>query len=274
MKITDHLAAQMLSRRARAGREAVAKAEREVTTGRRVNQPSDDPTAYATGLRARDGSRRAAEHRASADRGTEMLDAAASALDRGHELLSRARALAMTQSAPTSTAASRGAAAAELDAMRTELTRLRATEVHGEPVFVAANAARRIEVGPGVMATTSSNGDAAFAGPIDLDATLSGLASELRAGQGDAARARIDTLVSGLRQLEGGIAETGAQRATLALSAHLAEEAETRFEESLNDALGADPVRSMSSLMARETALRTSLEVGARLMRPMLADKL
>lgn len=273
MKVTDRLAGYTLSRRVRVGREAVAKAEREVSTGRRVSLPSDDPNAYAAGLRAHAGARRAGEHKATAARGVEMLDAAAAALERGHELLSRARALAMTQSGPTATAAARSAAALELDGMRAELSRLRATEMHGEPVFVAASGARRVEVGPNVMASSSVDGDSAFAGAVDLDAVLAGLATELRAGQGDAARARVDTLASGLRQLETSIAEAGAQRATMELSGRLADEAAARFEETMNDALAADPVSAMTTFMAREVALRTSLEVGARLMRPVLADK-
>jgi hypothetical protein len=51
-----------------------------------------------------------------------------------------------------------------------------------------------------------------------------------------------------------------------------AEAAESAAELAKHAAIAADPVRAMAELLAQETALRTSLEVGARLLKPVLVD--
>ena len=161
-----------------------------------------------------------------------------------------------------------------MESLRQSVARLRAEQSQGEPVFLATGRERRVEVGPGVLAVASLDGDAAFAGTVDLEATLAGLASDLRADDAAAVRGRIDALEGGLRQVEASIAEAGARRASLAVARQVAERAAAAVDAAVTKALGADMVQSMSDLAAAEASLRAALEVGTRTLRPMLLDQI
>lgn len=274
MKITDRLAAEALARRVQQGREDVSRLQTEITTGRRVNAPSDDAAAYSTALRTKDAIRRTAVHKSLIDTGGGMLDAASNALSSAHDLMSRARELAISGSTPSATPESRAAAAAELDSIVAGLDKLRRTESNGERVFTAAGHGRRLEVGPGVSGPASVDGDAAFDGGVDLAATVASLAADLRSGDAVTARTRADTLSSGLRQLEGSIATAGASRSMMDLAKNAAEQADFALQNQLQAGIGADTVRAMAELSAKETTLRASLQVGAQLLTPVLANKI
>jgi flagellar hook-associated protein 3 FlgL len=272
MKVSDRLATQLLAARVRQGRASVDRAQAEVASGRRVAAPSDDPTAYTRALSADAISARAREHRLGIEQGASMLDAALSALDGAHDLVARARELVQTAASPAATTQGREAVAREIEGIRESLRRLRQTEALGEGVFTATGRDRRIEVSPGVTGTASVDGDAAFAGGVDLDALMGELATAARAGDTTTLRARIDTTTGGLRQLETAIATAGASRAQMDVAGRAAEAAESAAELAKHAAIAADPVRAMAELLAQETALRTSLEVGARLLKPVLVD--
>jgi flagellar hook-associated protein 3 FlgL len=272
--VTDRLALDLLVRRVRDGRARVELAQAQVSSGRRVARPADDPVAYARALGSREAAARASEHAANVARGAAMLDAASGALTEAHEILSRARELAIQAGSDSAGATAREAAAATIDRLRQGLAELRATTSQGEMVFLAAGRERRIEVGPGVVLPASIDGDAVFAGGVDLDATLAALAADMRSGDTAAVRGRLGALAAGLQQVEGGIAEAGARRAAMDIAGQAAERAELALTSDATKAVAADPVRVLGELAASEVALRAALESGLRLVRPILAEKL
>jgi len=274
MKISDRLAAEMLTRRVATGRAAMDRAAAQITSGRRVNAPSDDPAAYALALRLKDAQKRSAEHQAGIERGAGMIDAAAGALSSAHDLVSRARELAISGGSASATPEAREAAAKEIDGIRAEMARLRATQANGEPVFMSGGRERRIEVGPGATSATTLPAETSFGDDVGLDTALENLSNDLRAGRSASARGQVDGLALGLRRIEGGIAAAGAARASLDIAKKVAEKADAMMQTQMNGAIAADPIRAMADLTAQETALRASLEVGTRLMRPILADKI
>jgi flagellar hook-associated protein 3 FlgL len=273
MRISDRLATLLTIQRVRDGRAALDRLRAEVSSGRRVSQPSDDPSAYQSSLGTQEALAQTQEHSANASRGMAMLDAASSALESAHDLLARARELVEMSASDTTTQEARNAAATELDQIRQSLGALRATESQGESVFVAAGHSRRIEVGRGVFIDSAVDGDAVFAGPVNLDSALSSLSTSLRAGDAAAARTGLDTLSSGLQQVENGIGQAGARRASMEIASNAAKQADVALHSQLSDAVSVDPTQAISQLVASEASLQAALQVGTRLLQPVLADK-
>lgn len=115
--------------------ERVARAQREVSTGKRVAKPSDDPDSISAMLQVRAELGRIEQSRVNLNRVKTEVDAAESGLQNAVKLFDRVRALGMAAASGINTALTRQGMADELKSIIERLTGIANTGVDGRSIF-------------------------------------------------------------------------------------------------------------------------------------------
>jgi flagellar hook-associated protein 3 FlgL len=116
--------------------DAIAKLQAQLTSGKTINKPSDDPTGTNAALQARQELAGAVQYARNISDGIGQLDATDSALQNMTKQLQKVRDLTVQVSnAGTQSGASRVAVATEVAGLRASLLGLANTAVQGQPLF-------------------------------------------------------------------------------------------------------------------------------------------
>lgn len=193
--------------------EAIARGQSEISTGKRILAPSDDPMAAAT---IADISRTQADQAVwtrNIDTASSLAASADTNLSSVATDMDRAKELMLTAASGTTSADDRATIATELRSIADEVSSLRTTlDPRGEPLF-RANGALEIPVGPGQQVAAVGARDQIFDSPVDLVATLRAAADA--AVQTDptirsaAITASLSALDSGVQQVANARADQG-----------------------------------------------------------------
>jgi flagellar hook-associated protein 3 FlgL len=311
MRLTNNMVSNRVLSDLQTGYKAMASTQEQVSTGKRVNRPSDDPTAAAQArLRAADleGVLRSKDSVAGAQ---SWLGQAENGLSTVNDILSRAKELTLSAANGSLSQNDRNSIAAEIDQL-TQAAKDAMNAKSGDayifsgtksdaPPYSAAtgdtyqgdtNAVVR-EAGPGVAlqvnpsftpvggGTASLTADALLGGGMGAAdgkvlATLQTLSSHLRSGT-PADIALIGT--SDLQALEANRVAAGDARSMVGATTNRADSAESRLadledatNQSIDDLTGADMVKAITTLTAQQSAYQASLKVGAQIIQPSLVD--
>ena len=135
MRITNNMMAQRQLDGLSLNMAALEKAQARVSTGKRMQSASDDPTA-ATQVMSSDSSLRALEqYRTNVQRATSSATVEDSVLQQVGDLLTRAKELGLAQAAGTSTPESRAVANAEVQQLFQQVVALGNTKFGNEYLF-------------------------------------------------------------------------------------------------------------------------------------------
>jgi flagellar hook-associated protein 3 FlgL len=113
----------------------LARAQREVSTGKRIATPSDDPDSIGAVLQVRAELGRIEQCQTNLSRSKTEVDAAESAVQSAVKLFDRVRSLAMTGASGNNTAMTRQGIAGELKSIIERFAGLANTEVDGRYIF-------------------------------------------------------------------------------------------------------------------------------------------
>src|SRR4051812_44557619 len=116
--------------------DAIAKLQMQLTSGKTINKPSDDPTGTNAALQTRQEMAGATQYARNISDGLGQLDATDSALQGMVKQVQRVRDLAVQASNTGAMSdASRAAIAIEVTGIRESLLGLANTQVQGQPIF-------------------------------------------------------------------------------------------------------------------------------------------
>ena len=119
--------------------QRIIDAQRQVTTGKKLNKPSDDPIAAANSIVERNSISASEQYLRTADGVGSRLSVVDTVLDDILEKLTRAQAVAMAGRGSPTTQVQRDAAAEELRGLKTALLDNLNTKFQGTHVFAGAN---------------------------------------------------------------------------------------------------------------------------------------
>jgi flagellar hook-associated protein 3 FlgL len=230
VRITDALTFDMATRSTAAAREASVEAQNQVSSGTRVQHPSDDP-ATAGLIAAHDltGKRFAAVAQA-AGLASDELAAADGALDSVSTALSRARELAIQFSSAGYPQAQSAMGAQEVKALKDSILSALNTRFGNRYLFGGTQDAtapfdpatgayqgdagtRQVEIAPGVYQQSNVRADLAFAPPagggVNVLDNLTALQTALQANDGPGIRATLDALDASINQTSTARAQAG-----------------------------------------------------------------
>lgn len=287
----------------------LAVTQERASSGLRINRPSDDPAGAARASVVRSEAAAHAQFAKNVDRARARLAAAERALVAASDVMVRARELALQGANGTLDASTRASIAEEVAVLFEELVSAANTRhesgwifagtANGAPAFSIAGSfsggapptvtydgdASEIEVSVGERPTVTvtldgrrvfqgdADGDGVpEAGREDLFAVLGDLWQALTNDDADAVRATLSRLERGQRQLEMERSRLGAFGARLEAAGARLADAKVEDVRLLSATQDADTVQVLSDLVNQETALRATLEVAARTLRPSLLD--
>jgi flagellar hook-associated protein 3 FlgL len=117
MRVTNAGQTQAIIARLQTSAQRLEQSQQRVSSGRRVERMSEDPTAGTMLMQASGGLRGIAQYTRNAERVTGSLDAADSAMQQLSDLLGRAKELGVAANSANTSADARAAAAAEVRAL-------------------------------------------------------------------------------------------------------------------------------------------------------------
>ena len=134
-RVTDGSSNARLIAQITAGRQRIAAAQERISTGKRVNRPSDDPVAAGVIVRLRTTEAALAQFERNVGVAEETLLAGDNALDAYESILTRARTLLTQGGSDNTDAEGRNAIAAEIEHLRTQTLALANQKVGDRYLF-------------------------------------------------------------------------------------------------------------------------------------------
>jgi flagellar hook-associated protein 3 FlgL len=278
MRITESRMIELASLATSQAQQRVADASAQVSSGQRVQQPSDDPAAWAQaerlGVRSAESTQRGSA--IASARGS--LSATDGALATIASALAQAQALATQMANGTIDASQRGVAAVQVQSLRDTIVAaanaldgnggyLLAGSQGGSPPFSSAGYSgdgvqRQIEIAEGQSALVTISGLALTSSwGVDIIGTLNTLAGQLGANNAGGVSALLSTLEQANAQVSQARSTIGNQMSTL----DAADQARQAFEQQLaqqrSTAVDADAVGAASSLAQAKNALDSAQTV-------------
>ncbi len=270
----------------------LAAKQEELSTGRRLNRPSDSPTDAIAAMRVRTETAELKQHARNAEDGLGWLNQLDTSLSSMTEQVRRARDLALQGATDgVLNAAGRDALAIEVDQLRDSLISLANTDYLGRPVFggitagtvaydangdwagTAASVTRT--VGPGVKVQVNVNGPDVL-GPTgnSLFDDLTALSGALRAADTVGVQTGLSALAGRLDTLTTTLADVGIRAKRLEGVVAEATNKELTLVSRLSDLEDADLVRTAIDVKLAEVAHQSALATSARVLSTSLLDYL
>lgn len=251
----------------------IARGQAEISTGKKILAPSDDPVASA---------RISALARTQADEAawTRNLDAAAALADRSDTAIAalaigidRARELLVAAGSDTLSADNRAVIAAELRGIVEDIQALAATrDLNGGALFRPGDALE-IPVGPGItIAPVGSRGEV-FG---DLAARVAAAADAIEIADPVARRAAVETTLDSMADATSDVAtvrgDQGVRAARIETLRDGFAQSKLQIDEERGELEGADVAEVIARIQARQLSLQAAQAVFARVNSQTLFD--
>ncbi len=273
---------------------ALSQSQRQVSTGKRVLSPSDDPVGIAIALGLRRDQAASAAWSRNIDDSLTWLSTTDRALGQGIEVVQRAHELAVQGGNGTLSADARALIANEIDSLKSQFVEIGNSSIGGRYLFggtaidtppfdpVTETAVAPIntsllnrEVAQGAVISVNITADR-FQDPPgatgDIFTVLTDLANALRANSAPGIAAGLDAL--GLHQdnLSALRGEGAAKINRLELTSSRFSAQKIATGDQLSRIEDVDMAQAMIDLSMREAVYRSALAVGAKVIQPSLMD--
>jgi flagellar hook-associated protein 3 FlgL len=293
MRVTNQMIFNNAQASTMAARDQVMKAQQQVTSGERVVQPGDDPSAAGLMVSQQIALARLNVTNQAVSQASDEAQVADGALQSVATLVQQAQTLAVQLGNDTYSASERAAGALQIAGISSQISHLMNTQFAGRYIFggdvdstppfdASGNysgdtAVRQIEVAPGLLQNTSIRADQALkgvGGGVDVFATLSTLAASLSANDGVGVRATVAGLSQANDQVATALAQNGTIMDGFQSAQSIGNVATTSVQKALSSASEADIFQASTDLVAAQTSLQASLAASAKTMSVSLLDYL
>jgi flagellar hook-associated protein 3 FlgL len=298
---TFRVTQRMMSHQAFGGLQAslsrLAKVQEQLSTGRTINRPSDDPTGATTAMRVRSSLAETKQYVRNAEDAKGWLDQADSTLSSMTDQVRRARDLALQGANQGAMGpAAREALAVEVDQIRAGLISSANAQYLDRPIFggvttgrvaytpagtvadaaalgtgtgvvrtIAGGAQVRVDVeGPDVFGDDSAN-DSVFN-------HLAALSTALRAGDSVGINTAIGALTADEKRIVNAQADIGARANRVENARSIATYSELTLTNALSEVENVDLAKAAVDLELQEVAYQAALGATSRVIRPSLLD--
>ncbi|PLX84468.1 MAG: flagellar hook-associated protein 3 [Desulfuromonas sp.] len=248
-------------------------------SGKKLVRPSDDPGAVRSLLAARSDIRGTERYIETMGSALDRLQFTDDQLDRGGDVLIRAKELAIGSLNGALSAEDRQSMAEEVGHLRQELLGVANAEMGGRYLFGGFRddappfgdapphayggdgGALNLEIGPGEQVRVNAPGDELFKNGVDLFALLEGFEADLRADDTAGIQGRLGDLDAGMEQLRSERSRLGSTAARIEEARGHMEGVKVDMQMVLSRIEDADIVETISSLTQQEAAYEAALSV-------------
>lgn len=291
MRVTNSILYQQSLSAVRRSLSAMEEASRQVSTGVRLERPSDDPVATGAVMRSSSSLRALEQYGRNLNTGRSRLGAEEGVLEQLSDALVRAKELAIGQADSTATASSRQITAQEVAGLRDFAQDLANTEFAGTYLFGGAYAdtvpfpdggpdparlpdgERPLEIGAGSVVPTNHSGKRVFMDSGAFDA-LEELQAALEADDPAGVQNAIASLDAAFADTQEVTAEVGARGRRMDVATSNLEALDTNLRTFRSQLQDADFEEAVSELVNRQTSYQAALLANARILQTTLTDYL
>lgn len=291
MRITNSMIGNGIQRHLTRNAEGVYRLQENVSTGKRVNRPSDDPAAigriaeYRKALASIEQFGRNIEH-AQAE-----LNQAESNLMEITEQVTRVKELLLSQVTDTMTADTRKLAAEEIRQIRDTIRQLANTKmgdrylfggtqtsmppydpVSDAPEFQGNDGEWSTMIAPGVTMATNANGKMAFSRDVDTLKLLTDIMNALQSDDVETVRGYLEDVDQAINQAIDARADIGVKLGRLDTTAGYWDTMQLNITQSLSNLEDSDMTETIAQLNNWQVAYEASLAVSAKVFQQSLVD--
>ncbi|WP_224122173.1 flagellin N-terminal helical domain-containing protein [Nocardioides mangrovi] len=274
--------------------DRVASVQEQLTTGRVINRPSDDPTGATIAMRIRSAVNDQTQYVRNANDALGWLNQIDGTLGTVTSQVTRARDLAVQANSGAAGATSREALATEIDQIRAGLISNANVTYLDRPVFGGVTAGGTaytsdgelsdpdaIGLGTGVVRTVADGtkvrvdieGPEVFGDDGDnLFDHLTALAAALRSGDLDAVSDNVDALDTDVKRITNVRSDIGARTNRVEQAQSVASDAQLSLNNSLSEVENVDLAKATVDLQLQEVAYQAALAATSRVVQPSLLD--
>jgi|CZCB01.1.fsa_nt_gi flagellar hook-associated protein 3 FlgL len=274
----------------------LSRVQEQLSTGKSILLPSDDPAAVGTVLRTKRSINEAEQFISNAEKGASWLDLADSALAEATSVLHRAKELLVRGANGTNADAERNIIATEVDELLEHLVSIANSNIGGRHIFAGQKTLEKpftydkstrtityngdskqimVEIAPGISETISVPGIEIFGkadtpGDDGIFAMLIKASDALKNGDDlDPHIGGFDKAIESLLQRQAFI---GTKSQGMSLIKERLEEQKINLNNLLSETYYVDVAKASIELMAAANVHTMALKVGAKIIQPSLVD--
>lgn len=280
--MTDMATANLLQRT-----QDLYKTHNRISSGKRINRPSDDPIGMNKVLDYRQTLCAIEQYQRNIGRGMDQLRLTDNTLGELDNLLIRAKELAVYQATETSTEHSRKIAAQEVEQIRGQMLKLANTRLGADYIFAGHKTQEapftdidgtyrdpvnqtagdiEVSIGRDVTLKVNVNGKDVFKEPQDIFSIMKNLQEGLENNNTEDIAEQIDKLTASLEQVTGIRGEVGARINRLEFTNNYHSDFALRIKDMLVDTEDLDMIEAIALLTTQEAAYQSSLTASARIL--------
>jgi flagellar hook-associated protein 3 FlgL len=266
--------------------ERMAKTQEQLSTGKKISRPSDDPVVAMKGMTYRTNLTEVEQYKRNLSEAYNWMENADTALDKANSVLQRIRELTVQASNDTLEDSQKQMIGKEITQLKEHLASVANTQVAGKYLFNGNDTTTKpvdlstdtfssnqnvveLELSKGIKIPVNINPTNVFS--QDLFKDLSALETALNSGSNDI-DSNLDILDKHINNLVAERAELGARYNRIELIDERVSEQEVIANRILSDNEDADIERVITDLKMQESVHRAALGVGARIMQATLMD--
>jgi flagellar hook-associated protein 3 FlgL len=287
MRVTDSMMRDGALQGLNANANAMFKLQEQVSSGKLLNRPSDDPAQVRQAMKIRDTLSELGQFTRNINAADQAVSAADIALGGASELLQRANELAVQGANGTYSASDLQKMGLEVDQLAQQLVQVASTKVAGAYIFSGFQTdtapyaspigayqgdagAVMAHIAPGAAVQVNLVGGAIFGPAL---AALQLLGTELAAGTA-VAPGTISAISAGLDSLLAGRATLGALQNRLDDTSAAMDQATTAAQGLLSQTSEVDMTAAITQFSERQLTYNAALKVNAQIMQTSLFDYL
>jgi len=292
MRMTNNILVNNLKSNISKNMYRMSKLDNMLSTGRRINKPSDDPTGIVDSLRLSSRLRETAIYQQNTSDAKSWLESTDSSLGSLNGILNRIYELSVKSANGTLSHEDRATIKAEVSQLQNEVITI-ANATHGDRYLFGgkntteapylngawnpnlSNAEIKYEIGVGITVPVNVTAEDVFqAGtPQDLLGTIQQIIDDIAAD--DTTRLGgidLDNLKQNIDTVLGARAQIGARVNRLEMSQERLTELTINLTSLKEDVEGIDPAKVILDMKNQENVYQAALAVGARAIQPTLMD--
>lgn len=291
MRVTDRLLFDGITRNLQRNSSELFRLQNIVSTGKKINKPSDDPVSLSKILEYDELISRSDQYTENINHAIGFLEVSDSTLSGVGDILIRAKELAVAQGNDTMNADDRQSASIEAQNLFEEAVQLANTKLGDRYIFSGYKTQTEpfstagaysgdsgkimVAVGPDATIQTNLPGDSLFKGTgggIDIFTLLNDLKVNLENNDGASIRGSLDSFDTASDIILNGRGDIGARLNRLDLTMSNTEDLKLEIMQLKSGLEDADIIKAVSDLAMQQNVLEAAKASSARIVEPTLLD--
>ncbi|KZE64238.1 flagellar biosynthesis protein FlgL [Fictibacillus phosphorivorans] len=295
MRVTQSMLSNNMLRHISQSYGSMAKTQEQLSTGKKISRPSDDPVVAMKGMTYRTNLTQVEQYKRNLSEAYNWMENSDAAMDKATSVMQRIRELTVQASNGTYEESQKGMIGQEINQLKEHLVSIANTQVAGKYIFNGNDTTNKpvdfnkspavstngnpvnLELSQGIEIAVNMNPKNIFThkeGPPEsgLFGDINELMKALEGKSGEDISGFLEKLDSHINHLVAERAELGARYNRVELIDARVSEQEVIANRILSDNEDADIERVITDLKMQESVHRAALAVGSRIMQPTLMD--